>query len=998
MGNRLTLPLLLLAALLAGGAFFWLTGSEPRTGPGVPGEERAALSEERAEDELVAPANGAGETGAPAAPARVEVAEERAPRTTPAAKGAGQVAVSGRVTDRFGTPIAGARVTLAADTGFPIDLELERELTWLQRQRTQTDAEGRFSFEGVEPGVAQLASRASGFAPHSQRGVLVPKADTELEPLVLARGAILSGIVVDPDGRGVAGARIVRDEIEDGSGMFFVGAREPSAVSGDDGSFRVDELACGAWRFLVHSEDHPDLMIEGMAEEPGVEQGGLRWQLAPGATIAGTVSGVPSGERGELEVRALRGAAGDEFLALGAARVTKVEPSGAFLLRGLQVGQRYTLQARRAARESEPGFWERSRSNSVQASAGDAGVVLAYQPEAALVFTVFDAATRTPLEVFTVESGIDWPMPLSDEQGRPRKFFPGGAVRAGGLRPGSDQERVQLQVRATGYRDFERADIAVRAGQELDLGAIFLDPVPVVRVHVTDRKTGEPIAGARVRVQQQQEGDAFEIHRSIAIGEEEGLETIDFGDGRSATTDQHGWAEVTSFEGETVEISARAKGYAPGKLEGLQLPRGERSQHELALSLGGEVRVRVLDAQGLAFAGARVEHRSGTETAHEGMFVLGGGHGPGEVTDSAGEVLFSNLAAGVHSFRLRDEGGGGPMFASMDTMVVHDMGEDEGDEWSQIHVVEGERAELTLRAAPRAGLTGRVREAGKVLAGATLRLSKERAEGAPRAPMLPGMGGGPEAKSDGEGRYRIDDVKEGRYTLAVEHPTRRMPQEFALELREGENTFDVDLALSIVSGRVQDEQGKGLAGVRVWPERRSPGGAQGMRFRMVMMDDGGGGGVVDSGQFGERTLTDAEGRYSLRGVMSDIDIVIKAEGDAVQPGESGVLRVAPNEVKEGIDLALAAAGSILVEARLPDGAPARFQLVQAEYLGASDPPQQPKFGFLQQGSTELTGLKPGRWRVNVRSAQGGPAGDEESQDREVEVKAMEKATVSFEVE
>jgi protocatechuate 3,4-dioxygenase beta subunit len=997
MGNRLTLPLLLLAALLAGGAFFWMTGGGPRSGPAARGDERSARPEERAPAELVSPRSAPSEASAPVAPGRVELSEDATPGARAKARpatGLG-VAVSGRVVDRFGTPIAGARVTVGANTGFPVDLEVGREFPWLRRQRTETDADGRFRFERVEPGSLQLAARASGFAPHDRRGVQVPQADTELEPLVLARGAILSGIVVDPDGRGVAGARIVRDEIADSSGVFFLGSREPTAVTGADGRFRVDELACGAWRFVVQSEEHPDFVVEGVAEEPGVEQGGLRWQLAPGATIGGSVTGIPSGERGELEVRALRSAAGDEFIGLGAARVAAVEASGAFLLRGLEAGQGYTLQARRAEREREFGFWERSRSNSVQARAGDSGVVLAYQPEAALVFTVYDSATRAPLEEFQVESGIDWPAPLMDEQGKQRELFPGGMVRVGGLRPGSDQERVQLNVRATGYRDYERADIAVRAGQELDLGAIFLDPVPVVRVHVTDEKTGEPIVGARVRVQRE-EPDALNVRRSIAIGEEEGHETLEFGEGRSGTTDEHGWAEVTSFEGETVEISARADGYAPGRLTGEQLPRGERVERELSLTRGGEVLVRVLDAQGLPLPGARVERRSANEGMEGAVFVLGGG-GPGEIADSRGEVLFENLAAGLHSFRLGDDSGGGGMFTTMDTVVVTGLGGDDGEDWSQIQVVEGERGELVLRAAPRAGLSGRVREAGKVLAGATLRLAKRRPEGGPRVPVLPGMGGGPETRSDGEGRYRFDDVQTERYTLEVEHPTRRMPQEFALDLREGENTFDVDLPLSVVSGRVADEQGKPLAGVRVRAERQEQGG--GPRMRMVMMlADGDGAGVVDSGQFGEQALTDADGRYTLRGVTSDVDLVIKAEGDTVQPGQSGTVRLAPNEVKEGVDVELRPAGSILVEARLPDGAPARFQLVQAEYLGESDPPLPPTFGFLQQGSTELTGLKPGRWRVNVRSAQGGPGGEDAGQDQEVEVLPMEKATATFEVE
>jgi protocatechuate 3,4-dioxygenase beta subunit len=900
------------------------------------------------------------------------------------------------VVDRFGTPIAGARVAVAADTGFPVDLELERELPWLDRQRTETDAQGRFRFEHVQPGTLQLAARASGFAPHAERGVSLPKEDTELEPIVLARGAILSGQVVDPDGRGVPGARIVRDEIENG-GLMFLGAREPSAVTGADGRFRVDELACGAWRFVVHSDDHPDLVAEGVAEEPGVEQGGLRWQLRPGATIAGTVTGIPGAERGQLEVRALKSSVPDEFLGLGSARTAKVETSGAFFLRGLEVGQRYTLQARRVRSEDERGFWERSRSNDVEARAGDTGVVLAYQPEAAILFTVFDATTRARLERFQVEAGIDWPAPLTDEQGRPRKLFPGGAARVGGLRPGSDQERVRLNVHATGYRDYERADIAVRAGQELDLGAILLERVPLVRVHVTDRKSGEPIVGASVRVQKQQ-GDTFQVRREISISEEEGHEMLDFGEGRSGRTDEQGWAEVTSFEGDTVEITARAKGYAPGKLDAIVLPRGNSSEHELALTLGGEVLVRVLDAQGMPLAGARVERRSDTERPQGEVFVMGGPRGQGDVSDSEGTVLFENLAAGLHSFRLGEKAGGGPVFASVDAVVINTLGEDSSEDWSQTQVVEGERVELVLRAAPRAELTGRVREAGKILAGATLRLTKEGEE-AGRFPRMPGMGGGgPEGRSDGEGRYRIEDVKEGRYKLVVEHPTRRMPHEFPLALREGSNTFDVDLPLSIVSGRVLDEQGKGLAGVRVWPERKTGEGGRSMRFRMIMVDDGGGGGMVDSGQFGERAMTDADGRYTLRGVTSDVDLVVKAEGDSVQPGQSQQVRVAPNEVKEGVDLELEPAGSILVEAKLPDGAPARFQLVQAEYLGQSDPPQQPKFGFLQQGSTELTGLKPGRWKVNVKSAQGGPVNEDPGQDQEIEVKAKEKATLTFEVE
>jgi protocatechuate 3,4-dioxygenase beta subunit len=903
----------------------------------------------------------------------------------------------GSVVDRVGTPIAGARVTLAKDAGFPLDLDVTREFGWLGRERTESDPAGAFRFSAVAPGALRLGVRAAGFAPHESAAQSVPGIETALDPIVLARGAILTGRVVDPAGRGVAAARILPADPESSS-MFLGGEREPAAVTAGDGSFRIDVLACGAWRFRVRSEEHPDLVVSGTADEP-VEQSGLRWQLEAGASIAGTVTGVPEGERGALEVRATR--AGNEdfdehFLAFGGGRTVPVAASGAFEVRGLRPGESYSLHAR-AAQRAEGSFWERSRSSAVQARAGELGLVIPYQPEAAITFRVLDARTRAPLERFEVQSGTDWTSPLLDEDGRPRRLFPNGEARVGGLRPRSEHERVQLRVVATGYSEYSRADVAVRAGQELDLGAITLEPVPTVRVRVRDAR-GAPVAEAAVRLQRNAGEGRFEVRHSISVDDDEGVEAVEFGEGRSARTDAEGLAVLTSFGGESASLTVRAEGYAPFRLAELQLPAAESVEQEVRLTAGGEVLVRVLDAQGAALPGARVEHRSASEGLEEGVFVLGSG-GRGEVADARGEVLYSNLAPGPHSFRIGDGPGGGATFAMASDIVIHGLEADDGADWSQIQVGEGERAELTLRAAPRGSLDGKVREAGKVLAGATLRIEPEEAEAGDRPRMMmPGMDEGPRAKSDGDGRYRFEDVKAGRHSLVVEHPSRRMSTSFPLELREGENSFDVELPVSVLSGRVRDEQGKGIPGVRVSAERKS-GGRESVAFRMVMLADDGEGTAFESGaEGGPPAVTDGEGHYVLRGVASDADLVVKAEGDAVQPGESGVVRLAPNEVKEGVDLVLAAAGSIRVEAVLADGSPARFQLVQAEFLGASDAPPRPKFGFLQQGSTELKGLRPGRWKVNLRDAQGGPREADTGQDQEVEVAAGATATARFEVE
>src|SRR6185503_2749305 len=119
MGNRLTLPLLLLAALLAGAAFFWMTGESRRSAPPGRGDERAAApAEAPAPAVLTAPAVSKTDEGSAPAPARVELPQVDSPRTAPQPKGE-QVALTGKVVDRFGTAIAGARVSVAPDSGFP---------------------------------------------------------------------------------------------------------------------------------------------------------------------------------------------------------------------------------------------------------------------------------------------------------------------------------------------------------------------------------------------------------------------------------------------------------------------------------------------------------------------------------------------------------------------------------------------------------------------------------------------------------------------------------------------------------------------------------------------------------------------------------------------------------------------------------------------------------------------------------------------------------------
>lgn len=996
MGSR-SLPLLLLAALVAGGGFWWLstrdsgrTGARVSTGtsaPAAPGET-AAL-----EDPATPP-----ETLDAVQPTRVEVKPQPPEEKAAGAELGEGLRVRGRVSDRFGNPVPGARVVAAAGEGFQIDIDSAGDLPWLERRRAVADEKGVFELSGVEPGRLRIAVKSHGFAPYQREGIRVPAIDGvfELEPIALEVGAILSGRVVDGAGHGVAGAKLIPVEVDGSRQPFFFGARrEPTAESGAGGVFRIDELACGPWRFLVRHEEHPDLFVEGSADRPGEEVGGLVWQVEPGDTISGRVTDVPADERGVLEVRAARNS-GLDFELFTGGRSASVDAAGNFTVRGLEVGGEYELQARHGRQRDS--FWERTRSQPLRARAGQTGVVLVYQPEAALVFQVVDAVTRQPLTKFEVEAGIGWTEPVRDG-GRTREVHPEGRVRVGGLRPTSSDDRVLLAIHATGYREFQQTDIALASGQELDLGQILLDPVPVVRVRVLDGGSGEPVAGAQVRLEKAMESGNFSVKRSVSIDAEEGSETIEIGDSRSARTDEQGIAELTSFEGETCALEVRTKTHAPYELTDLFLPEGETIEREVRLTPGGAVQVTVLDAAGTPAAGMHVRHRAPESSGGERLVVLDSGSDPDSVTDSDGKVLFKNLESGRHGFSIGD-GGDGPMIVGEHAFVIPGMGGDDDAGWTEVQVVEGETAELTLQAEPEGSLTGRVREAGAWLAGATLRLEPKRPPGAGQRMMIPsfGGGGGDRARSDGEGRYRIDGVKRGKYVLSVEHPTRRMAQEFEVDLREGENTFDVELALSVIEGRITDQEDEPLAGVRVWAERLPVPGENGRTdFHMVMIVSDGDGAVMKDGSLGgDSAYTDEDGRYALRGVAPDVDLVVKAEGEMVQPGSSERLRVGADEVRRGVDLELEAGGAIEVEALLSDGAPARMCMVRATYADATAG-IEPKFSFIESGSTTIKGLKPGLWNVNVQRAGPGRDGDR-GIDREIEVEASETANASFELD
>lgn len=640
----------------------------------------------------------------------------------------GPVGISGRVVDADGRPVAGA-VVLAAPSGGLMGAaldDLDVDAPWTKRVDATSGADGRFTLRPEAHGAVRIAVRASGFAPFDAEKAIAG-ANADLGDLKLERGAILRGRVVDASARPVADAqlRLARTE-----GALFVGraggnASNVLAKTDRNGAFEIDRLAVGPWSLSISSDEHPDKVESGETDRPGQIVANLQFTLDEGYAIEGRLIGAPSETLAQLSVRALpRNPAGESSLsAFAGARTAKVGADGNFHIGGCERDAAYRV----VARSSEFGFGAQARSEPVDAKSGDRNVVLNYRSETAMTFQVVAADDGTPVETMNVSGGYHWNMPLMEE-GKQRTHFDGGRVRFGGVPAGGPGELAQVRIEAAGFQPFERKDLRLVAGRDNDLGVFRIERSSLVRVTVVEASSGAPIANAQVSLNEVAPSGS---ERGMTFTFDTGAEDDGFlGDGAAhrGKTDKQGVALVSSMPGKRATLSVRHKEHATWKSAVLDLPAVGDSEQTVRLTSGGTVVVEVLDAQKQPVAGLSIDHRNGDDDG-DGMAFLPG-MSSDTVTDAAGRVVFAHIPAGKHLFRTRTNQGGFSMAGG--AAVIHRVVGMNGDPaesekgWSEAIVPEGETITVQLLAPEMGEITGRVRESGKALAGATVRLKDRK--------------------------------------------------------------------------------------------------------------------------------------------------------------------------------------------------------------------------------------------------------------------------------
>lgn len=971
----LILPLLVLAAVLIGA---WSLFSRvpdakaPSTGSSPDPIEVPASPEASLEVELEGPAVADEGQGARAA---VEEAQVQVP-TSNAAQGTG-ARVLGRVLGASGEPISGAEVSLGQ--GMPGGFVLGGRAPEEERPSTVTGEDGRFVLVTDEVGDRELSVEADTYQRSTRRVHLARGYDYPVGDLRLAQGAVVAGVV-----RTEAGVPVPEAVLEllppQELGMFVIGGRSGREIARTDaeGRFRSSALPAGGFELRIVHPEHPDHQVAG-STSPEQPADRLEITLPLGVALEGTVPGYQAGQ--DVVVKAWHetegqagfmvdfgGGEGPNFTDV--VREGEVQPDGSFRIGGIKPDKDLKV----AVAGTEP--FTPLRGPVVELKAPASGVVVPMHPPLALSVRAIDAATGKPVTRFRARvrggggpMGMGAPgMGFGDEEEHSE-----GQVLLEDLRLPPGSQGVVVELEAPGYEPWESAPLTLPQEGTLALGDAPLTAGPGVVVELFDRESGEPVADARVGVTLLSNGGrqggrvrGFSVASSPGDGE---MMMTGAGERFLGTrrTDEEGRVHLVAPVKGRVRLRLAHTDYGTRTAEADVVP--PRTVVRLPLDRPGTVTVTAVGAEDVPLADVRVEHR-GPEAA--GGMPMGPGGG-GAATDAQGRVRFTGLTPGTHRFRVGKPQAGGMVFFGMNDEAPAE------EDWVSLEVEAGGRHELVVRRAALSVVEGRVLLDGEPLAQAKVSFQKDGQEGF----WFMG-GGGPVATTSAEGEFRLDGLEPAEGRLTVEHPRLQMKLSEPFQVRSGNQRADLSFVLTVVEGRVTDEDGQPVAGARV-----SARVASDPQVRMVMAfasSDGGGAQVVGDSAPGR---TDADGRYRLEGVRTGTDLTVEVEGGGHCPASTTVEALEPGELRADVDFEVLRGAKLVVKYAASGNYSVLATYEGEGPLGESVPPE---YLFLAEGEATKDGLTPGIWNLALRTV-----GREEElvAERTIELLAGSEETVEF---
>lgn len=499
--------------------------------------------------------------------------------------------VTGRVLDpRRGTGVPNATVSWSEDGGGP-GMGMLAAFGGGQNSQT-TDADGRFRFDGLAAGKINLTARHSDFLDAS-KPIDVKEEDETAVDLTLALGGSLAGTVVGKDGRmPVAGAAVELDE--QGSGRF--GGGESVRADGS-GNYLFEHLKAGRYRVTARSNAGSSTPKEVvLAESQRLD--GVLLELATGALVRGTVSGLPAERRAGVRIFGN----GRDY-----EEMTTTDDEGRFTLRDVPAGV-----LRVSASTAFPAGRSASKSVDVPEGAGEVPVDI-----------VFEGASRLAGRITRGDNPISgvFVMATPDPPGSGSGLARGQTDESGhyaldGLTDGN--YLVTLSGQGVSYR--KTFSVSGETNGDIVLPAVSITGV------VTEAGSNEPIEGASVQAESGRETGPYEIKR--------------------ARTDSRGFYLIDDVDAGSYQITARKESYQL-KTQPVSIA-GSTVEVNISLARGAGLAIRAVDGStGLPLRGLIVlAYASSGAVAFSGALAL----------DAEGRGEIPSLTPGQYSLSLGSDG------------------------------------------------------------------------------------------------------------------------------------------------------------------------------------------------------------------------------------------------------------------------------------------------------------------------------------------------------
>lgn len=502
--------------------------------------------------------------------------------------------VSGRVLDpRRGTGVANSAVSWSEgsnSSGMGPAMALLASLDGGAATSVATDADGRFRFEGLPPGRITLSAEHPDFLEASKQ---IDLGDEATVDLTLSLGGSIAGTVVGKDGRsGVPGAQVLLRQ--QGAGMNF---GDDSTRADGAGNFVFEHLKAGRYGVSARSNAGTTAWKDVVLAE-SQQQDGVLLEVESGATVVGTVSGLPASRLGGVRIWASSRDYSDSAM---------TGDDGRFTLRDVPPGV-----LRVNANTSFPSIRQTTKNVDVPEGATEIPVEI-----------VFEGSSRIAGRITRGEK----PVAGAYVNARPE---PPGAAGGSAMGVTDDDGRYGLEALNDGTYQVQVSGQGVSYRKVLNVsgdtnGDIALPPIAITGV-VTEAESNEPLEGASVQADAGGSTSAFQMKR--------------------ATTDSRGFYSIDDVDPGSYQVTARKDGYQL-KTQGVSIASSS-VEVNIGLARGSGLAIRGVDGlTGLPLRGiTAVAYSDSGTVAFSGYVSL----------DSEGKGEIASLAPGRYSVYVFSEG------------------------------------------------------------------------------------------------------------------------------------------------------------------------------------------------------------------------------------------------------------------------------------------------------------------------------------------------------